>query len=236
MKVATAKTNNILAAFDAYQTIHEAAQEGSPAMGMFSGEAGLGKTTAGAWLFSRADGVLVRCKKADTLGTFLEGISKDLGLESKQRQADMIDFIVHELAVTNKPLFIDEADYIAENIRILETLRDIYDLATVPIVLIGYSKLPTKVKLLPQLFSRISQHVEFKPADFSDISIMNQELVDKCEINDDLLESLLAASKGNFRRIHTGLSKVEKFCIGNGLDTISLDQWGNQDFFPRVEF
>ena len=169
MKAITAKTKNVMAAFDAYQTVEQAAQEGSPAMALFSGQAGLGKTTAGAFLFVQADGILVRCLKSDTMGTLLERLAQDLGLDKRQRKADMINFIVRELALTGKPLFIDEADYLADKTEVLETIRDIYDLSGVPIVLIGYEHLPKKIKRLPQLFGRISQHVQSQKADEEDI-------------------------------------------------------------------
>jgi DNA transposition AAA+ family ATPase len=235
MRSKTAKTKNIIAAFDAYQNIATAAEEGTPAIGLFSGEQGLGKTTAGAWLFSHADGILVRCLKADSLGTFLERLAADLGLEYRQRRADMLNYIVKELALTNKPVFIDEADYIADKIQVLETIRDIYDLANVPIILIGYEQLPKKVKRLPQLHSRISQHVEFKKADFEDIETMASELVEKCEIAEDLLRHLLTKADGNFRRIHVGLGNIEKFCLSNSLQNIELSQWANRPLFPSVE-
>ncbi len=234
MKTAVAKTKNVLAAFDAYQNVSYAAQQGSPAIAMFTGVAGLGKTTAGSWLFVQADGVLVRCMMSDTLGTFLERLAQELGLEQRQRKAEMLKFIVHELAVTGKPLFIDECDYIAERRDVLETIRDIYDLANVPIILIGYNLLPKKVKRLEQLYSRISQHVEFKPADMDDIITVNQELVTDTIISTDLLEMLLTASAGNFRRIHTGLNSIEAYARTNGLKSISADQWGDMQFFPTV--
>ena len=235
MRATTAKTKNVMAAFDAYQTIQQAATEGAPAMCMFSGQAGLGKTTAGAFLFVQADGVLVRCLKSDTMGTLLERLAQDLGLDKRQRKADMINYIVKELAVTGKPLFIDEADYLADKSEVLETLRDIYDLSGVPIILIGYEHLPKKVKRLPQLFSRISQHVEFQKADLDDTYVMASELVEHTEIQEDLLVELLDASKGNFRRITTGLSTIEKFAKSNELKTISSSQWANRAFFPVAE-
>lgn len=235
MRATIARTKNVLAAFDAYQTVQEASIEGAPAMCMFSGQAGLGKTTAGAFLFVHADGILVRCLKSDTLGTLLERLAQDLGLEKRQRKADMINFIVKELAVTGKPLFIDEADYLAENTAVLETLRDIYDLSNVPIILIGYEHLPKKVKRLPQLFSRISQHVEFQKADFDDIQTMADELVEHTVIQDDLLKELLDAAKGNFRRITTGLATIEKFAKSNGLESVNSHQWAGGQFFPVAE-
>ncbi|WP_416305177.1 AAA family ATPase [Neptunicella sp. SCSIO 80796] len=234
MKAAIAKTKNVMMAFDAYQSCVEACDAGSPALAMFTGEAGLGKTTAGGFLFSQADGVLVRCLRSDTLGTFLERLAQDLGLDRRQRRADMLNFIVHELVLQNKPVFIDEADYIADRTDVLETIRDIYDIANVPIILIGYAALPRKVKRLPQLFSRIAQHVEFQPADSEDIRIMASALVTECQIDIDLLEELLATSKGSFRRIHTGLDNIEKFARSNGIKQVSAAHWGEQSFFPVV--
>lgn len=236
MRSEIAMTKNLLAAHDAYESIQQAADEGTPAMGMLSGKAGLGKTTAGAWLFVNAEGVLIRCLKADSLSTFLERLAIELGLEKRQRRADMINFIVKELAITGKPLFIDEADYLASNADVLETIRDIYDLSNVPIILIGYEQLPIKIKRLPQLHSRISQHVEFKPADTDDIATMARDLVEHTTIEEDLLEALLVKSKGNFRRITVGLGTIEKFAKSNDLKTINLDQYAERDFFPKAEF
>ncbi|MDX1536368.1 ATP-binding protein [Arsukibacterium sp.] len=234
MKTAVAKTKNVLAAFDAYQHLSEAALNNTPSIAMFTGEAGLGKTTAGSYLFVQADGILVRCLKSDTLGTFLERLAQELGLEQRQRKADMLKFIVHELAITGKPLFIDECDYIAERQDVLETIRDIYDLANVPIILIGYKQLPKKVKRLEQLYSRISQHIEFQPADLDDITTMASELVTDTAIHADLLAELLQASKGNFRRIHTGLNTIEAFARSNAMASINATQWGGLQFFPSV--
>ncbi|MDD4864501.1 MAG: ATP-binding protein [Alishewanella agri] len=235
MKTVVAKTKNVLAAFDAYQILNDAAQSGTPAIGMFTGVAGLGKTTAGSWLFVQADGVLVRCMMSDTLGTFLERLAQELGLDQRQRKADMLRYIVHELSITGKPLFIDECDYIAERKDVLETIRDIYDLANVPIILIGYNQLPKKVKRLEQLYSRISQHVEFRPADMDDIITMASEMVTDTVIEQDLLAELLQASAGNFRRIHTGLSAIEAFARSNEMQHISAQHWGDLPFFPSVK-
>ncbi|GAB2933407.1 AAA family ATPase [Rheinheimera gaetbuli] len=234
MKTAVAKTKNVLAAFDAYQHLIEAALHNTPSIAMFTGQAGLGKTTAGSYLFVQADGILVRCLKSDSLSTFLERLAQELGLEKRQRKADMLNFIVHELAITGKPLFIDECDYIADRQDVLETIRDIYDLANVPIILIGYNQLPKKVKRLEQLYSRISQHIEFQPADMDDITTMASELVTDTSIAPCLLAELLQESKGNFRRIHTGLNTIEAFARSNGLESINASQWGNQPFFPSV--
>ena len=232
MKATTAKTKNVMAAFDAYQTIYQASLEGSPAICLFSGKSGLGKTTAGAFLFVQADGVLVRCYRADTLPAWLWRLARELGLDKRKSKVDMLNFIVRELSLSGKPLFIDESDYIADNIEILETIRDIYDMSGVPVIMIGYDLLPVKIKRLEQLHNRISQHVKFQRADEEDISIMASELVEHTVISPDLLQELLDVSKGNFRRITTGLASIERFTKSNNLKTINADQWAQRQFFP----
>lgn len=232
MKNQTALTKNVINALDAYQCIKQAAEDGSPAIAMFTGDAGLGKSKAGEYLFIEADGLLVRCSRADTHGTLLQKLANELGLEARRSKKEMQDFIVQELATTGKPLFIDEADYLVDKIDVLEGIRDIYDLSNVPIILIGYAQLPSKVKRLPQLVSRIAQHVKFQAADLDDLIIMAHSLVDTIEIDKSLLEELLSKSKGNFRHIHTGLATIERFALTNNQTEINAVQWADRELFP----
>jgi DNA transposition AAA+ family ATPase len=235
VKNQTALTKNVIAALDAYQYIDQAAKDGSPAMAMFSGDAGLGKSKAGEYLFIEANGLLVRCCRADTHGTLLQKLAQELGLEKRHSKKDMQDYIVQELAITGKPVFIDEADYLVNRIEVLEGIRDIYDLANVPIILIGYAQLPSKVKKLPQLASRIAQHVQFKKADIDDINVMAHSLIETVEIEDALLADLLHASSGNFRLIHTGLASIERFALANNQQQLSLQQWADRPYFPTIQ-
>lgn len=235
MKNQTALTKNVIAALDAYQYIEQAALDGSPAIAMFTGDAGLGKSKAGEYLFIETDGLLVRCCRADTHGTLLQKLANELGLEARRSKKVMQDYIVSELAALQKPLFIDEADYLVNKIDVLEGIRDIYDMANVPIILIGYAQLPRKVKRLPQLVSRIAQHVEFKPADMADIITMADSLLSYTEVEEQLLKELLVVSKGNFRRIHTGLTTIERFAKSNNLSTVNSMQWAQRQFFPIIK-
>lgn len=235
MRKKTALTKNVMKAAAAFNNLEAAANAGSPAIGIFSGKAGNGKTTAGGYLFVNANGLLVRCLKADTLGTFLERLAAELGIDKRHRKVDMINFIVNELSIHRNPLFIDEADYLADRTEVLETIRDIYDLANIPIILIGYEKLPTKIKKLPQLYSRVAEHVTFEKADLDDIQVMSETLVEHTQLSDDLLTELLTFSRGNFRDIHTGLVNVEKYAKTNELKDIDINQWGDQPFIPKAQ-
>jgi DNA transposition AAA+ family ATPase len=227
-------TSNMMAAYEAYTNLEQAALDMTPAMGLFSGEAGLGKTTAGGFLFVQANGVLVRCRRADTISTFFKSLAKDLGLETRWGLAQNLDIATEGLAQANKPLFIDECDYIAENVAILESIRDIYDTVNIPIVLIGYAKLPKHIRSMPQLASRVAEHVEFKPATLEDTALMASELIPQITLSECLLAHINAETRGNYRRIHTSLSKVEKFAEANQLAEIDKDAWGNNQLFAMA--
>src|SRR4051812_45299093 len=110
---------------------------GMPGMGLIEGQTGYGKSTAVTWLAIRLNGVYVRALAATTPSSLLESICKELGIGKRATNIAAIEDIVQKLAETGRPLFIDEADYLADKRKLIETLRDIHDLATVPVVLIG---------------------------------------------------------------------------------------------------
>jgi DNA transposition AAA+ family ATPase len=219
-------------ALEAYAYIEQAAKERSPSIAMFTGKAGLGKSHAGEFLFVHGGGLLVRCSRSDTHRTFLLQLAKEVGLPSKRGAKEMEDYIVEQLLEDPRPIFVDECDYLAEKPAVLEGIRDIYDKAQVPVILIGYEHLPKKIKALPQLESRIAKHVQFKSADLEDARLMSEALLDNLTLNDDLLRDLRSQCKGNYRRLHTGLSTVERWAKSNGLDSVDLEQWGDQQYFP----
>lgn len=74
-------------------------------------------------------------------------------------------------------IFVDEADYVVGNARIMETLRDIYD-APNSLILVGMEEIARRISQRKQLFNRISQWIEFKPADLDDVSLIASEMLE----------------------------------------------------------
>lgn len=210
---------------------------GMPGMGLIWGPTGYGKTTAATWLINRVHGVYVRPMATSTPTSFLGSILRELDQEARGNCAQMVERIVEALATSNRPLFVDEADYIAERARLTETLRDIHDLSTVPVVLIGMAGIQRKLGQRQQLSGRIAQWVEFGPADLEDARALSDGL---CEIPvaDDLLERLHRAAGGEVRRITVGLGRIEQHGRARSLDSMTLADWtlGDEGFFlPRAE-
>lgn len=204
---------------------------GTPGIGLIFGDSGLGKTTATAWFVSQCNGVYVRALSTWTPSAMLLAILRELDVAPiKLRAASMVNQIVDVLRATGRPLFIDEFDYVIEDKKMTETLRDIHDISTVPIVLVGMDGVKQKVQLRDQFVNRIAQWVEFKPVDFEDCQLLSRSL---CEImiKTELLRKLFEASKGVIRLIVIGLDVIERKARTMGFSEIGSEQWGDASFF-----
>lgn len=197
---------------------------GLPRMGLVYSESGYGKTTALAWLATRQNGVFVRALATSTPTSLLESICKELCIAKRARNVAAVDDIVQGLWTANRPLFIDEADYLVDQKRLIETLRDIGDLAQTPVILIGMKGIERRITERPQLYNRIAQWVEFQPATFEDTQLLAREL---CEVTvkDDLLRQLHQQAAGVVRLVVVGLNRIEQMAKNASLAKIGQADW-----------
>jgi DNA transposition AAA+ family ATPase len=202
---------------------------GMPGMGVIYGQTGFGKSTATAWYMNVCNGVYVRAMALWSPSAMLDTILRELDLHPRGNNAQKITSAVEHLSRTGRPLFIDEADYLVQTHRMVETLRDIHDLALVPVVLIGMDELPRKIGSLEKLSGRVAQWVKFQPCDSADARKLATELVE-VEIEDDLVEAVHRASGGSVRLIVVGLSRIEHLARARGLKRIAASDWGNRKF------
>jgi DNA transposition AAA+ family ATPase len=234
MKKELAKVKNLLKLFQAYESLSETAQLdlGIPAMGLVFGGTGTGKTTSIRWLVKqeRVNGVFLRANAAWNLKSMLNTIAADLGSPTAWRNAETFNNIVQSLESTRRPLFIDECDYLLRDLRMLEILRDIHDLAGVPVVLIGMEGIEKKLIHRQQLSRRISQFVEFQPLDIEDARTLADTICD-VGVTDDLLQRVHKESKGGMGLMIVGLSRIEALAKTQRWESVSASQWGNQKFF-----
>ena len=204
---------------------------GTPGMGLIFGRSGYGKSTATAWFVNQCNGVYVRALSTWTPGAMLQTILRELDVApTRLRAAPMVSQIVDILKITGRPLFIDEFDYIVEDKKMPETLRDIHDLSSVPIILVGMDGVQQKVQLREQFVNRVAQWVEFKPADFEDCQMLSKSLCE-IKIKTDLLRKLFEASRGVIRLLVIGLDAIERKARTLGISEIDAEQWGNFSFF-----
>lgn len=203
---------------------------GMPGMGLVHGETGYGKTTAVTWYINRCNAVYVRAMATWTPAAMLGAILRELGKEARGSCARMMEDIIESLALSARPLFLDEADYLVDSKRMTESLRDIHDMATVPVVLIGMKDIDKRLAHRKQLTGRVMQDVRFEPVDGEDAALLAREL---CEVRvkADLLDSLVKQVAGSARLIVVGLARIEEYARKKGLDSIGATDWGRRAFF-----
>lgn len=214
---------------------------GMPGMGLIYGETGYGKTTAAAWYVNQCDGVYIRAMRLWSPKSMLTTMARELELDTKgKNNGELVETVIQRLGETGRPLFIDEADYVIESRRLADTLRDIHDLSTVPVILIGKKDIRKHIKD-EQISGRIAQWVEFRGADMADARLLADGL---CEVTicDDLLEHLHAEAQpkgrnrealggAEIRRMVVGLGQIEQFARSRGLEKIGAAEWTRGDDF-----
>lgn len=201
-----------------------------PGLGLISGPTGAGKTTALVGAVVTYDAVFVRANAATNFSGLLDAICFELSIDSHIKNTAKVDAIMRSLRVKPRPIFIDEADYIVRDFRLLEILRDIHDATDVPVILIGMEGIESKIGKIPQVERRVSQHIIFKPCDLADTALVAKELCD-AEIAPDLIAKIHAHTNGSIGHIVVALAHIEAFARDSGLKRIDAAQWGDRPMF-----
>lgn len=202
---------------------------GTPGVGLIWGATGYGKTTATAWLSNQLNAVYTRAWPTWTPTSMLSSLMQELSLKPLGRTQPMIDAIVRSLSAESRPVFIDEADYLADKPILLETLRSLHDVSSSPLILIGMRDFQRRVMHRDQLAGRISQWVEFQPADLSDARTLTDEVCE-VKVTDDLVEHLHKKSAGSMRAMVVGLNRIEQFARKKNLSKVNSSEWADRPF------
>lgn len=237
MRYKIVTTKNIVSLSSGFQQ-SQRRELGIPRMGLIYAPTGFGKTTAAAWLVNRENGIYVRAVSLWSPTTMLMSILSELSIAAPRFSAQALQAIssrypqgvVDQMKLNQRPLFIDEADYLFHNPRMIDAARDIHDLSGLPVWLIGSQKLEKQIAQRKIVAGRISQWVKFSPCDAEDTQQIAKELC-LVEVQTDLLEKLHKAAKGSIRLITVGLSRIEAVARLQHWETINAQQWANQPFF-----
>lgn len=109
---------------------------------------------------------------------------------------------------------IDEADYVSGKSKLVDTIRDLADLAEVPFILVGMGRIRDNLTRHAQSATRVTRYVKFEAADFSDVA---QFLALKCEVKvaEDLAHFVHRATGGFNRELLEAIRSIEKFGLRN---------------------
>ena len=233
MKPKIAAVKNLQALLNAYTAV-EQRDPGADGMILLYGSTGSGKTTALTYLLNQTDAICVEASPAWTLGSMNRAIVTEIGVEPRGRSADLERYIIDEMLVKRRPLFIDELDHLllpgtTTALRMLEALRSIHDKAKMPVVMVGMDKIGQKIKLREQLARRVFQWVKFTDLDREDARIVADTL---CEIPiaDEWLDALFEQTHGRISYVAHNIKVARRRAKASRWDVIDLAHWGQPLF------
>ncbi|MBI1214523.1 MAG: AAA family ATPase [Alphaproteobacteria bacterium] len=205
-------------------------EEHLPGIVGFSGPSGFGKSTAAAFVAARRQAAYIECRSVWTKKAFLENLARLLGIAPRKTINELLEQATEELAMTQRPLLIDEFDHAIDQ-NLIELVRDIYELAKSPIIIIGEERLQMKLKKWERFDGRVFTWAQALPADMADARALNAHYKPGLLVEDDLLEEVVNVSRGSVRRIVTNLNEIAIFARAEGVKKIGKAQWAGQPLY-----
>ena len=192
-----------------------------PKMGLVYGEPGLGKSQTALWLACKYDGIYLRASNLMTGRWLLEEMVKELDEIPRFLSSDNFNLVVKKLKQSPQIIFIDEIDYLMNNYKSIETLRDIHDETGCPIIFIGMSLVHRKLERYTHLYDRFSEVLKFETFGVNDLSQIFGQLSEVI-FTPDAIE-YIHAKYNRFRQIVQLINQMENFAKDNNLTKINME-------------
>lgn len=218
MKPIFVETNNVLSMKQAMERL-EARDSDTPGLGLIHGEAGLGKTKSIIWYAATRRCIYLRGKATWSATWMLEELCFALGEYPGRKIAETFQSAIRSLEKQRCPVFIDEANYLLRDSKLLETVRDLHDLSGVPFVVVGMENIERRLAKYHQFSSRISERVSFEPL-LCDEIVMLAKVLCELKLAHEGAVSLQKDTNGNFREVIVCLDHLEKQAKTNKITDI----------------
>ena len=190
-----------------------------PKMGLVYGEPGLGKSQTALWLACKYDGIYLRASNLMTGRWLLEEMVKELDEIPRFLTSDNFNIVVKKLKQNPQVIFIDEIDYLMNNYKTIETLRDIHDETNCPIIFIGMGLAHRKLERYKHLYDRFSEILKFETFGVNDLAQIISNL-SEVPFTPDAIEYIHTKYNG-FRQIVQLINQIETIAKGNNLKEIT---------------
>ena len=192
-----------------------------PKMGLVYGEPGLGKSQTALWLDCKYDGIFLRASNLMTGRWLLEEMVKELDEIPRFLTSDNFNIVVKKLKQKSQIIFIDEIDYLMNNYKTVETLRDIHDETDCPIIFIGMGLAHRKLERYKHLYDRFSEILKFETFGVNDLS----QIIGQLSEIKFTLESIeyIYTKYNRFRQIVQLINHVEIIAKENNIQEITQE-------------
>ena len=169
------KTNNVRNFIGLVENLQNKPQN-IPKMGLVYGEPGLGKSQTALWLTCKYDGIYIRASNLMTSRWLVEEIVREMDELPRYLTSDNFNVVISKLSQKPKIIFVDEIDYLMNNYKSVETLRDIHDKTDCSIVFVGMGLAHRKLERYKHLYDRFSEIVKFETFGVNDLSQIFSQL------------------------------------------------------------
>ena len=192
-----------------------------PKMGLIYGEPGLGKSQTALWLACKYDAIYLRVTNLMTGRWLLEEIAKEMDEIPRYLTSDNFNLIVQKLKQKPQLIIVDEIDYLMNNLKTIEILRDIHDETDCPIIFVGMGLAHKKLERYKHLFDRFSEIVKFETFGVNDLSQIVSQL-SEVTFTPDAVE-YIHTKYNRFRQIVQLINQMETFAKDNNLTEITKE-------------
>lgn len=190
-------------------------------MGLVYGEPGLGKSQTALWLACKYDAIYLRATNLMTGRWLLEELVKELDEIPRFLTSDNFNLVVKKLKQEPKMIFIDEIDYLMNNYKSIETLRDIHDETNCPIIFIGMGLAHRKLERYKHLYDRFSEILKFETFGVNDLKQIFDQL-SEVPFTPDAIK-FIHKKYNRFRQIVQLINQLEMVAKDNNLTEITLE-------------
>ena len=192
-----------------------------PKMGLVYGEPGLGKSQTALWLACKYNGIYLRASNLMTGRWLLEEMVKELNEIPRFLTSDNFNIVVKKLKQNPQIIFIDEIDYLMNNYKTIETLRDSLDETDCPIIFIGMGLAHRKLERYKHLYDRFSETLKFETFGVKDLSQIIGQL-SEIPFTPEAIE-YIHSKYNRFRQIVQLINQMENFAKDNNLAEITKE-------------
>ena len=214
------KTNNVKNFIGLVENLQNKSKN-IPKMGLIYGEPGLGKSQTALWLAYKYNVSYLRATNLMTGRWLLEELVKELDEIPRYLTSDNFNLVVKKLKQNQQIIFIDEIDYLMNNYKSIETLRDIHDETDCPIVFVGMGLAHRKLERYKHLYDRFSEIVKFETFGVNDIGQIIGQLSEVTFTPDSI--EYIHKKYNRFRQIVQLINQMEIFAKDNNLTEINLE-------------
>lgn len=197
-----------------------------PGMGCFYGPSGFGKSFSVAHVAADLGAYAIEAKSTWSRKALLLAVLQTMGIRPAHTIADMVDQIGEELALSRKPLIVDEADNIVAR-QLVEVVRDIYLASEAPVIWVGEEHLPQRLRKWERVHGRMLDWVAAQPCDLGDARALAAVYCPKVQVADDLLQRLVERTHGSTRRVTVNLYRVREMAAAERKPAFGLADWGD---------